>query len=82
MTTTTPRTTTLINLWAGSGCGKSTTAAEVFVCMKQAVQAGRYEDETAARRVDELCEAHLRMHANRPFHFVRNAADVLVAVAL
>lgn len=28
--------TTVINLWAGSGCGKSTTAAEVFARMKHA----------------------------------------------
>lgn len=28
--------TTVINLWAGSGCGKSTTAADVFARMKLA----------------------------------------------
>jgi hypothetical protein len=173
--------TTVINLWAGSGCGKSTTAADVFARMKLAglsvelvteyvkqwawrgvsigpwddvyifakqlrresslygkvdyivtdsplglgavyerhyhatrctlrdlcnatrkrkqeagivdvncllkrtkpfVQAGRYEDEAGARAVDRLVEEHLRMGANRPFHFVDGAADVLRAAGL
>lgn len=174
-------TTTVINLWAGSGCGKSTTAAEVFAKCKLAglscelvteyvkqwawrgekigewddvyifakqlrresslygkvdyiitdsplglgavyerhyhatrctlrdlcnatrkrkveagitdvncllkrtkpfVQAGRYETEEQARAVDRLVEEHLRMGANRPFHFVNDAADVLRAAGL
>lgn len=181
-TTTTPHATTLINIFAGSGCGKSTTAAMVFAKLKLAgvsvelvteyvkhwawrgerigpfddvyitakqlrresalygkvdyivtdspiglgavyeqlyapqgtrmmldlcrelrkrqeasgvtvvnvllrrskpyVQAGRYEDEAAARRVDGICETFLRTNCNRPFHFVQDADSILDVVAL
>lgn len=49
---------------------------------KPYVQAGRYEDERAARRVDAICEEFLRTNVNQPFRFVQDSADVLRAAGL
>ena len=46
---------------------------------KPYVQAGRYEDERAARRVDSECEYFLRKSKSGPWVRVRTAQDVLVA---
>jgi hypothetical protein len=50
---------------------------------KPFVQAGRYENETQARGVDQICERHLRTLCGfdpYAFHEVENAHDVLLAV--
>lgn len=49
---------------------------------KPFVQAGRYEDEQAARRVDAIVEEYLLANANRPFHIVQDAGDVLRAAGI
>lgn len=49
---------------------------------KPFVQAGRYEDEQAARGVDSICEEFLRMNVSRPFHFVNNAQDAIRAAGV
>jgi hypothetical protein len=51
-------------------------------CLVRRVQAGRYEDETAARRVDGIVEEYLRCNANRPWHIVQDAADVIRAAGV
>ena len=53
---------------------------------KPYVNAGRYEDEAAARRVDSICEEFLRMNGSRAnggdFHYVTYASDVLRAAGV
>jgi len=48
---------------------------------KPFVQAGRYEDEAAARRVDAYCQEWLSAHAET-YHVVQDAGDVLHAAGM
>jgi hypothetical protein len=49
---------------------------------KPFVQAGRYEDEAAARRVDRECEEFLRKNKSGKWHRVAGTSDVLALIGV